>query len=170
MLETERLTIRRFETQDAENFCELIRDKMSSPVSAYDDQFPTDDKGVKVVFDYFMQEDAFMAVLLKKSNLLIGYIALNDVDNDVRNIGYCLHTAYWGKGYATEAIGAVIEYARDVLCLRKLISGTAVGNATSVKLLEKFNFREVSRRECSFACDKDGNPISFIGCSYELVL
>ena len=34
-----------------------------------------------------------------------------DYDNALTEIGYDLSKEYWGKGYATEAITALIDYA-----------------------------------------------------------
>ena len=63
----------------------------------------------------------------------------------------------------------MIEYAKSIK-IKKLVSGTALENVPSVKLLKKLNFTETGRETCSFTCDADGKPIYFTGCSYELLL
>lgn len=169
-METERLYLRRFNVNDLCEFVELIKDKMSGQTADYDDQYPTDDESLKTILSYFAQTDEFFAVVLKQFNRLIGYVALNVVDDKTRNLGICLHSSYHKKGYATEAVASVITYAKDVLKLKALVSGTALLNVSTIKLLERFGFTETSRSEASFKTDENGVPIKFVGCSYKLEL
>ncbi len=52
-------------------------------------------------------------------------------------IGYRLARASWDKGYATEAVLAVRDYAFDTLCIKRLIALVDPGNARSVRVAEK---------------------------------
>lgn len=162
-----RLDLRAFAPEDFDDFAELIRDKMSGKFAAYDDQFPTDDDGLRGVLGYFAASDEFFAIELFSENKVIGFISLNKIDETARNVGFCVHSAYQNMGYATEALADIIRFARDELHLRKLVSGTADVNIPSVKLLEKFGFVKVSASVGSFARSADGKPIEFIGGSYE---
>lgn len=166
-MESERLKIRRFKTEDESGFIELIRDKMSSKYAAYDEQYPTDEESIINILKYFVKTDGFYAIIKKDSQQLIGYIALNIVDERTRNIGFCLHTRYQGVGYATEAVSIMIEYAKQ-LGISTLISGTALENKPSVNLLKRLHFTETGKRTGNFTNDKEGNPIIFNGCEYEL--
>ncbi len=142
-METDRLYIRRFQEKDFPDFCELIRDKMASPYAKYDHAFPTDDKGLTEVLKFFAGSDDFWALEEKSEGKIIGFISLNYVDEYSRNLGYCLHTSWHGKGYASEAAGRMIEYAKDELGLKKLVTGTAEENLPSVKLLNRLGFTRV---------------------------
>ena len=58
----------------------------------------------------------------------------------VRAVGYSLGTAYWGRGYMTEALRAVTEYGFERMSL-DLISATCYpDNARSRRVLEKCGF------------------------------
>lgn len=58
----------------------------------------------------------------------------------VRSVGYSLGTAYWGRGYMTEALRAVTEYGFERMSL-DLISATCYpDNARSRRVLEKCGF------------------------------
>lgn len=46
-MQTKNLTIRKFCTEDFDDFAELIRDKMASEYAIYDYPFPTDDESLK---------------------------------------------------------------------------------------------------------------------------
>lgn len=52
-------------------------------------------------------------------------------------IGYIFDPAYGGRGYATEAVTAMVAYAFDRLGLRRLTAGCFAGNLASVRILEK---------------------------------
>ena len=68
---------------------------------------------------------------LKNTQLLIGSIGivpdLKRENPQVRMMGYWLDEAYWGKGYMTEAVQAVLKYgfhgyATHIISSRKNIS------------------------------------------------
>ncbi|HPJ03320.1 MAG TPA: GNAT family N-acetyltransferase [Candidatus Limiplasma sp.] len=169
-METKRLILRRFLPEDFPAFAELIRNKMASALSVYDQQFPTDDKGLREVLEYIKNLDGFFAVLLKAERRLIGFVTLHPVGEDTYDFGYCIHTEYQGKGYATEATISMIAFAKDVLHARKLSASTAECNTPSVRLLERAGFVRVGSGSASFAKDAQGNPIVFPSLDFELRL
>ena len=56
-------------------------------------------------------------------------------------LGYWLGVPYWGKGYATEALHAVIDYAFTDLAHEALQAGARVTNPASRRVLEKCGFQ-----------------------------
>lgn len=61
---------------------------------------------------------------------------------------YCLDAAAWGHGYATEAAGALLQWAFDALDLNRVQAETDTRNAASAHVLEKLGFvREGTLRE-----------------------
>ena len=85
-----------------------------------------------------------LGVALSDSNLLIGKITLFqlNVQNRRAEIGYILDRRQWGKGYMTEAVGWLLDYAFDVLKLHRLEADTDPDNLPSLALLEKFGFSQ----------------------------
>ena len=61
---------------------------------------------------------------------------LDDVD-----IGFALLPKFWGKGYAHEAAAAVMDYARNVVGLERVVAITSVDNESSARLLERIGLR-----------------------------
>jgi ribosomal-protein-alanine N-acetyltransferase len=170
-MQTSNLIIRKFDNNDFTDFSELIRDKMSSIYAIYDHIYPTDDNSLKKILDYFSSTDEFYAVELKSSTKVIGFLALNSCEEQsVRNLGYCIHSQYQGKGYGTEAVSEIIRYAKEELKVSKLITGTAKNNIPSGRLLSAVGFKKTGESKGSFVADAKGNPIEFIGYSYELLL
>lgn len=52
-------------------------------------------------------------------------------------VWYKIHSDYWKKGYATEALKAIIDFGFDALKLHRIEAGCAVENIGSIKVLEK---------------------------------
>lgn len=52
-------------------------------------------------------------------------------------IGWRLAREHWGRGYATEAARAALDYAFDTLKLDEVVSMTVPGNARSRRVMEK---------------------------------
>lgn len=63
------------------------------------------------------------------------------------DIGYALAAGYRGQGYAREAAGAVLAYARDTLQLPGLMAITHPDNQVSIGLLEKLGWQYVERKQ-----------------------
>jgi RimJ/RimL family protein N-acetyltransferase len=100
-----------------------------------------------------MQQEASGARLAIERNtdgMFIGWCSLMNWNPDYRSamIGYVLDDKVWGQGYATEAAGAVLQWAFDTLNLNRVESGADTRNRASERVLEKLGFvREGVRRE-----------------------
>lgn len=57
-----------------------------------------------------------------------------------REIGWTFAEVHWGKGYATEAARAVIDYAFEALALPVLYSQTSTSNAASTRMMQRLGF------------------------------
>ena len=64
-----------------------------------------------------------------------------------RELGYTFDPAVWGQGFATEAVGCVRDYARDVLGLSYAISAILPQNARSRRVAERFGVRPAGQME-----------------------
>ncbi|MFT8323582.1 MAG: GNAT family N-acetyltransferase [Bacillus sp. (in: firmicutes)] len=64
-----------------------------------------------------------------------------DLDKKIFEIGIHLKSLYWGKGYASEAVEAVINYAFDELKATNLFAGHHPDNNGSKHLLTKLGFK-----------------------------
>jgi ribosomal-protein-alanine N-acetyltransferase len=73
------------------------------------------------------------------TNSFIGLFGLKLWANKHRRgeIWYKLHSDYWGKGYATEALNLILDFGFDTLNLHRIQAGCAVANIGSIKVLEK---------------------------------
>jgi RimJ/RimL family protein N-acetyltransferase len=64
-----------------------------------------------------------------------------DLREDGTEMGYWLGVPYWGRGFATEAVRALIDHAFGDLEHEALISGARVNNPASRRVLEKCGFQ-----------------------------
>jgi len=76
----------------------------------------------------------------------IGDITLYfDDDRQSAGLGWMLFAQFWGKGYATEAAGALVCYARERWGVRTLHASCDAENTASFRVMEKLGMRLVSR-------------------------
>ena len=150
ILETERLTLRPFKENDAIDVFECWE---SDPdVAKY--MFWTSHNDIEKTKEWIAFElgqiekpDWFrFALELKDTNELIG-TALIYYEKEVEcwEIGYNLGKKYWGKGYTTEAMRTVINFAKAELNLTQIVGRYAKENPASGKVMDKLGF----------TCEKD---------------
>ena len=70
---------------------------------------------------------------------LVGSCGLGRRPSGAVEMGYWIARAYWGRGFATEACGALIEIAR-ALGLRQLAASHFIDNPASARVLDKLGF------------------------------
>ena len=93
------------------------------------------------------------AVILKETNEFLGWSGIKFITDEINNhknfyeIGYRFIEKHWGKGYATEAGKAFIEYAFDNLKADAVYAYADAGNDNSRKILEKLGLRYVNSFE-----------------------
>lgn len=82
------------------------------------------------------------SIIERKSNEIIGTCGFNSIDleNAKAEIGYDIAKAYWGMGYAPEAISALIKYAFETLKLNRIEAKVEPANVNSMKVLQKLHF------------------------------
>jgi len=84
-------------------------------------------------------EAAFLITLRNKK--VVGACGIMFHFDDMPELGYWLGVDHWGKGYATEALHAVIDYAFTDLGHEALQAGARVTNPASRRVLEKCGFQ-----------------------------
>jgi len=146
LLETERLTLRKITIDDAA----FMLDLLNQPSFI---QF-IGDRGVRTLDDaHKIIQDRYIAAyerlgfgiyltLLRGTETPIGICGLVKRDGleDV-DVGYALLPQYWSKGYASEAVSAVLAYARNTLGIRRVLGITTLDNAGSIRVLVKAGFK-----------------------------
>lgn len=89
------------------------------------------------------RDNIFLAIVLKKEDRHIGNIKLGPIQwiHRLADIGLLIgEKDCWGKGYATEAIQLVSDYAFNVLNLHKVAAGCYGPNEGSARAFQKAGF------------------------------
>lgn len=67
----------------------------------------------------------------------------NGKDLSIRDVGWYINPKYQGKGYATEAAKAMIDYMFKKVEIEKIVSGAVKENIGSCKIFEKLGFNKI---------------------------
>ncbi len=78
------------------------------------------------------------------------------------SIGYDLARAYWGRGYMTEAIRAILAFGFEAMALNRVEADASSPNVASIRVLEKVGFlREGHQREQYYENGEFGDLVLF---------
>ena len=80
-----------------------------------------------------------LALVLLSTEHLIGWcgLKLTNPSHQEGELGYALHRAYWGQGYATEAAQAMLAFGFHHLHLHRIVGTCHPDNRGSIRVLEK---------------------------------
>ncbi|HEY2361630.1 MAG TPA: GNAT family N-acetyltransferase [Candidatus Angelobacter sp.] len=141
VLETSRLRLREFVPQDAGALATVLGDPIAMQYyPAAFDRAEIDAWIRRNRARYFDPGFGLWAMVLKDSGEMIGDCGcfLRDVDGrDDIEIGYHVRRDLWGKGYATEAAQACMQYAFTRLGVNRVISLIRPENLQSIRVAEK---------------------------------
>jgi len=90
------------------------------------------------------------AIALKEQDRLIGGIGLDGSTGDGSTepaLGYWLGQPYWGRGYAREAVAAIIEYGFHSLGFETIRAYTDPSNARSQRVLLHSGLKQIGEIE-----------------------
>ena len=145
MIQTGRLTIRKFSEEDAEFMLRLMNEP---PFLRH-----IGDRGVRTIADarayiregplasYERHGFGLFLVELKGSRVPIGICGLLKRESlEDCDIGFALLAEFWSRGYAFEAASAVLADARAA-GVKRILAITSQDNTASMALLEKLGFR-----------------------------
>jgi ribosomal-protein-alanine N-acetyltransferase len=165
-IESERLSLRRFDQADLEFFVRLHADpdvarylSHGKPRSS-EESLAWFQSVLRTYQDFALGQ---LAVLRKSDGVLIGRCGLSDFAVEARTgvaavprgwfqrseapagaeivfereLGYTFDRSCWGQGYASEAARCVFDYARDVLKLPRVISVIHPENVRSLRLAQR---------------------------------
>lgn len=87
-------------------------------------------------------ENKYWSVCEKQTGDFIGMISvdLHHDDNDLE-LSYQFLPDWWGRGYATEAVQAIIHFAFRELKISRLVAETQSANIPSCRLLQRVGMK-----------------------------
>ena len=158
VLETKRLALRAARLEDAKSVAALANDRRIAENTA------------RIPYPYKIAdaekfiggankggEAAFL--ITQRDKTIIGACGIMFHHSEAPELGYWLGVPYWNKGYATEALHALIDYAFTDLEHAVLEAGARVTNPASRRVLEKCGFQWTGVQLCRIRAINSAAPI-----------
>jgi len=147
-LETPRLVLRSFRDDDLPAFVTYRSDPEVARYQAWDAPFPEERarefiKDMRRVIPGLPGEWYQVAIERKEDGALLGDCAFCVLaeDNHQAEIGFTLAREHQGRGYATEAVGRLLEHLFSDYGLHRVRAMCDVGNLPSARLMERLGMR-----------------------------
>ena len=139
-IETERLLLRAWTPDDAEDMFEYARSPLVGPNAGWKPHESIEE--TKEYLAFAIEKDDTWALVLKAENRVIGSVGLHATEVDsVRELGYVMHPDYWGNGYMSEAVKGVVRFAFEEMQLIAVRVQHNPTNARSRNVIQRSGFR-----------------------------
>ena len=116
-------------------------------------QEPFYEKKIEVIHSQDDSQKYTWSIFLKGSNIVIGQITCQPIDNEpenIRDVGWYIDPAYQGLGYASEAAVAVLDFMFNVVEITDIKTSAASNNPASLKIMEKLGFEYVGEKQSTY--------------------
>ncbi len=152
IIETERLLLRQYKPEDADDIVEGLNN-INVTKWLQGAPYPyTKEDAIRFINESIENHLYNFAIVLKHENKVIGGTQLTNIDlhNGTAGGGIWISEKYWGHGFGSEAFGARIQYAFEVLGLRRLENGYFKDNEKSHKMQLRFGYKDEGIRRQRF--------------------
>ena len=142
-IETERLMLRKFKLEDAEqmynnwaNDDEVTRHITWASHKSIED---TDKVIAEYVNDSMRDNYYHWCIVLKETNEAVGSIGAFRLYDDLKlfEVGYCIGKRFWNKGITTEAMKALLKFFFEEVGVNRIESRHDTKNPASGKVMSK---------------------------------
>lgn len=149
MIETERLKIQPLSMQDINRFSEY-RDKEEVAMYQSWDDYPLDRAKQRITYclqhPFKGREGNYqIGIYLKDNDYLIGDLFIEIDGRTTFTLGYTLDSLYWSKGYASEALQAILRYMQEEYKFKICLCHVYEDNERSIHLLTKHGFDRIHK-------------------------
>jgi RimJ/RimL family protein N-acetyltransferase len=148
-LETERLVLRAFRESDTDAYAEMLADPevmrfLGKPMSRAEAW-----RNMAMMLGHWrLRGYGFWAVEEREGGEMVGRVGCWRPEGwPGLEVGWTLRRRFWGRGYATEAARASVEYAFAELKQTRVISLIAPDNAASIRVAERLGERPAGEWE-----------------------
>lgn len=144
-LHTERLHLRKMKISDSPSLFKIWSDPEVTRfmnIDCFTDENQA--KDMINLLDELSQDNKAIrfSIIETDSNEIIGSCGYDSLDfeNAKAEIGFDIARAFWGRGYASEAIRSLLDNAFSALKLNRIEAQLEPENVNSIKVLQKLNF------------------------------
>lgn len=159
-LNTEHLRLRKLRTSDATCYYnrlgsnrEVTRYMLWQPHKSLQESRESIDK---VLNGYALGNTYTWAIVLPENDTIIGRIDLLRIDESQSScsFAYMIGREFWGRGYGTESLKAVLAFAFDKMEMKTIIADHICANIASGKVMQKAGMQFVRKHSSKYV--KDG--------------
>ncbi len=141
-IHTERLTLRRFRSDDVKAAYENYGSdpKVNTYISfAPCTTIESTEQFLAMHLEQYASNPSFYGWAVTLDDVVIGSIGLFNVDDDSQQceLGYSIGSKWWGKGFATEAASAVLQFGFSQMGAHRIYASHHIDNLASGKVLQK---------------------------------
>jgi RimJ/RimL family protein N-acetyltransferase len=154
--ETDRLILRTIEEGDAIEQDRLLNTpSVMARLGGVKELHEIEAKHAKAMAMYACEGFSFLFMIEKASGEMVGHCGIKRVDNPLapnvgdHEIGWLVREDRWRRGYAEEAMRAVLEWAFTRIAAPHVVALTSEANAGSWKLMQKLGM--IRREDLDFA-------------------
>ena len=154
IIETDRLILREMRHDDASELFE-----MDSNPNVHKYLWNKPNTSITEIHDYITlvrkqyEENKIgrFVIIVKETNELIGWAGLKYCKAEVNkrvnffDIGYRLNEKFWGKGYASEASYAWLDYGFKEMKIQTMTAAAQTNNIASNRILQKIGMTETEK-------------------------
>jgi RimJ/RimL family protein N-acetyltransferase len=140
VLETERLMLRRPTLADVKAITRLANDHRVA-INLRRLPHPYGEEDAVAFVRATADEPRNTTFLIECESAALGMVGVDWSEPDSPELGYWLGVDHWGKGFATEAARAVIDFTFEEFEVEHLCAGARVTNPLSRNILEKCGFQ-----------------------------
>jgi len=139
-IQTERLTLRRLTEADIPNMAKMFGNGEVTQFLTGDTPPSDEHSMLKIVR---ARRETEWAIVLNETSEFIGDCMIPSIaENVLGEVGCVLMQEYWGKGYAAEAMAAIMNYCINTLHLKRLCARMDNRNTNAMKLIERMGFEK----------------------------
>ncbi len=139
ILDTERLQLRHFTEHDASDVYEYASDEQTVRYLTWP-AHTSIGESKRIIRDLLSNEGTY-AIVLKKTEKVIGCIDLRLVSETEASFGYVLNRSFWNKGYMSEALQAALSYMFEELGMETVTSCHETENPASGAVMKRCGMR-----------------------------
>ncbi len=141
-IETDRLLLRKMTFSDAGDIFEYASDPQVSEYTLWSTHSSIEDSKFflkTIVKMYKRRELVDWGIVHKAEKKFIGTCGFVEwsITHSRAEIGYALSRKYWGEGYMSEAVSAVIDFGFREMLLNKIEARCEINNIASARVMEK---------------------------------
>ena len=134
---TKNLVLRKFLKEDAADVFEFGSDAETLEFLVWEGLKSVEEARAAII-NYYWSRPGFFAIELQADQKCIGCIDLRiKAEHDKASFGYVLNRLYWGNGYMTESLSALLALCFEKLELNRVESTHYAGNEGSGRVMVK---------------------------------